>query len=894
MTQRLGHQIEILAALAGGATLVTASERLARAARLSHAEAQRAAGLRAWERPAVLSWHGFLLGLFGQYEDAVFGEGGTAPRLLGNSQAQVLWEAVVRESNVAERLLQPAATAEAARDAWSLCQDFRLSLQQIGEHDSEDARQFVAWARGFFARCEAEGWLDEARLPRQLAVWLREGRLAPPRRLLFAGFDEWTPQQMDLLDALTVAGSDITRLEMPAAAKPAARRVTCPDAEQEMRAAAQWAAARLAENPRANIGIVVQDLAACRERFARVLDDVLCAPARMGQELPRPWNLSLGRPLAVWPLVHDALLALEIGRWPLSFATASRLLRSSFLAGAETEQYARARLELKLRTGGEQITLTRLLELARHQGDVPILTGAFDAGRAWADKLPAKQPPSVWARQFSDALRLLGWPGERQLDSREYQTLTAFRELLGDLARLDAVLSAVDYAEALARLGELAAGQTFQPATDDVPIQVLGMLEAAGLQFDHLWVLGLSDDRWPASPRPNPLLPVALQRRYNLPHASARRELQFAQHLTARLLASAAEVVVSTPARDADQDLRPSPLIASLPEALLTELPQRAAMPYAQFLHAAAPTLETFSDVRGTALLLTEARGGTGILKSQAACPFQAFALYRLGAKVLETPAPGLDAKTRGSLVHRMLEELWRELGSRSRLAALNEPERAALIERCVAAAIRELRTKFPHTSAPRFFALEHRRLVVLAQAWLSVELERDAFEVQALETTHPVRLGPLSFTTRVDRMDRLADGSLAIIDYKTGDAKPVAWDGERPDEPQLPCYAVGNREHLAAVLFGVLRPGELGYRGYAKSGNRLPGVSVYDSEDGGAWEGLLVQWQEVLSRLATEFAAGEASVDPKDRNQTCKYCHLAALCRVDELQNGGAADDEG
>ena len=68
------------------------------------------------------------------------------------------------------------------------------------------------------------------------------------------------------------------------------------------------------------------------------------------------------------------------------------------------------------------------------------------------------------------------------------------------------------YADAVSRLRRMAADTLFQPETPDVPIQVLGELEATGMQFDHLWVMGLSDETWPRGPRPNPFLPVELQR----------------------------------------------------------------------------------------------------------------------------------------------------------------------------------------------------------------------------------------------------------------------------------------------------------------------------------------------------------------------------------------------
>ncbi len=119
MTQRLWHESEILMALEAGATVVAASERLARAVRLAQAEAARARAAEVWERPEVLSWGVFLQRQFSVYEETRLQPG---PRLLGAHQAETLWETVIHAGHAGSALLQPAATASAADAAWAVCQ----------------------------------------------------------------------------------------------------------------------------------------------------------------------------------------------------------------------------------------------------------------------------------------------------------------------------------------------------------------------------------------------------------------------------------------------------------------------------------------------------------------------------------------------------------------------------------------------------------------------------------------------------------------------------------------------------------------------------------------------------------------------------------------------------
>ena len=83
-----------------------------------------------------------------------------------------------------------------------------------------------------------------------------------------------------------------------------------------------------------------------------------------------------------------------------------------------------------------------------------------------------------------------------------------------------------------------------------------------------------------------------------------------------------------------------------------------------------------------------------------------------------------------------------------------------------------------------------------------------------------------MTLALRLDRVDRLDDGSIAVIDYKTGgDAEPDAWLGERPRLPQLPLYAEAlGVDRVSAVAFGRVRTGDTGYSRPRARQRRFPG----------------------------------------------------------------------
>jgi len=259
--------------------------------------------------------------------------------------------------------------------------------------------------------------------------------------------------------------------------------------------------------------------------------------------------------LVSYPLVSTAFLVLELAGKEIEFERVSRMLRSPFLAGGDTEMANRALLDEQLRKRAEpRITLEQLLMLIKRKhssANCPIFLQQISALAEFRKaNLFGLQAPSVLARAIFGVLRTFGFPGERTLDSSEYQTLKKWHEVVAEFAVLDRVIPRIGYIEGVSRLHRMAAKTLFQPETPDVPIQLLGVFEATGMEFDHLWVMGLSDTVWPFHPRTNPFLSIELQRSAKLPRGSATESLELARRFTSEWLYSADEVILSYPRQE--------------------------------------------------------------------------------------------------------------------------------------------------------------------------------------------------------------------------------------------------------------------------------------------------------------------------------------------------------
>jgi probable DNA repair protein len=906
---------QVRAWLDAGATVITPNRRLARDLKRDHDDAQQRLGRTVWPAADILPWDAWLARAYDEVQPSA-----SRPLLLASAQQRVLWEQVLSTSGALPPLALADAVAASVGGAWDLLHRHAGLDALARTAQTDEQRAFRDWSAAFAQRLR---WLDattSAQLPVLLAERALDRSWSAPTWLVLAGFGvgivDLPPATRRLLDALREAGSRIDlaplRTDGPAAT---VRRVACTDLSSQWQQVAAWAQDRLRAQPAARIGIVVPDLGAQRDALTAALTDAL-APALRVQPDPqavRAFNVSLGPPLAQAPLVDTALGLLELVTGDLDIARLGSVLRSPFLAhGApdEIEWSRRARLDRALRDDGRwQVSLEALRRAAmrsdgegQHHADAaPRLADALTRIARRRSAAPRRQSLSAWIAFMAGVLQDAGFPGTRALDSVEYQTHQRWRELLAGLGALDGLLGPLAFADALARVRRAAADTLFQPESEDVPVQVMGVLESTHLAFDHLWIANLSDERWPAAAQPSPWLSLGMQRAWRLPQAAPEAALEDARRRQDGWLAAAREVVFSHAAREGDRTIAASPLIAAVPlgmsEGKSEGAPEAPPVSLAHRL-ARRTTLEPLADDPAPPLtpeLRLALRGGTRVVTDQSACPFRAFATHRLHAEPLAEPRPGLDAMLRGGLLHATLESFWKGLGSQAALHALDDAARHARVVAGADAALDALAADRPDLVGPRLRELERERLLRAVHAWLEIEDRRPPFTVVTVEARGEIALGGLQLRVRPDRVDRLADGSLAIIDYKTGRVTIGDWLDARPDGPQLPLYATayadgmlgGDAQPVGALAYVQLRPGETRLRAVAAADGLLPGATVIRPDQARiarpGWAGLMADWRDILARLADEFVRGEAAVAPKSLAKSCRYCALPLLCRVGE-----------
>ena len=852
----------LLAAVAAGRTVLAPNTELANALFDAVQRAHRDAGDEVWPTPRV---HDYSSWLREQHVERQLSEA-IAPRLLSEVEERELWRMVIDTAQSGKDFLDPAGAARAARRARRTLFEYAIPIKALDAAHSEECAAFLEWNRAFERRCSALGCVSADSLlghfgsPGSPIDWIESPQWRPAARRWLEQHGRVLPPQRQVQTELSI--------------------VRAPSPTAELAAIADWARGKLAEDG-FRAWICVPDL---NRRRAEVVDafDAALAPQRFalrGDLRAAPYAVAGGTPLADYAPVRAALELLAASVGTVAFVQFSALLRAPELQASDSEAGSAARLDVALRRrASNDADFVGWLDLADRVAAASQMAPVAAVQRLRAahhvlSQLQGARLFSEWVAVWMGALQHGPWAFSRRWSSIEYQAAEAFRELLAGLSLGDAVFGTHSRDSAQRILARAARETAFQVQTGVPAIWVSGQLLDPWLDYGGLWVSGCNDEQWPQPVAPVALLPVGVQRQYGVIPASAESQLALAIDLQSRWQKRANQCVFSLSDSGEGSSSMPSPLLPKIVPVDLTATPQ----PHWLKMLERTPGLESVWDEQAPPHAGNERTRGVATLRAQSRCAFRGFAETRLDAQPLEQPVPGFNERERGELVHHALQHVWTQLGDSNALQTVRADAEQRLIDEAASRAIESVCQR--RDPGRRWRLREGVRLRNLLTKWLQLERTRAPFSIEALEGRDQIaRFGGLEFRVRIDRVDRLSDGARVLIDYKTGAAEPD-WRGERPDNPQLPVYALLSPDALVAVAYAKVNAAESGFVAESERGEIFPRTRRSELEGMATFAELVQVWSRRIERIAGEFAAGRAEVAPTIK--ACQSCKLQGLCRV-------------
>ncbi len=836
-------------AIARDAVVITASRRLARELQAAYAAQQLEAGVQSWVTPAISFWNDWCKRQLEAVADPL-----PLPLPIDNFSSSILWERCLKK-HAPDGLPALSGVIRQARDAWQRLNDWNVPLADVADSArSPDEQMFAAAAADYQGLLESAAWTDRDGIPRLITGLLANKLIRAPKAVVFAGFDRFSPAVTNVIDALTAAGCSVETAPAPGTSAEVCV-ASFADHDAEMRAAGAWARHILQNDAQAKVAIISPALQSEADRSARLVREGL-APGWQyaGESLRAAVNVSYGRKLSDFPAISSALLILRWIHHGLSTREISLLLRSNCLVSQALA--GRSRLELTLRRLPDRAwsagSLLRALKGRDESADSLAWFRGMQAVIALQQDARQAASPAYWAGRMDSLLSAWCWPGEGALTSSEFQLINRWRELLNELAKTAIVTPQLRFNEAVQRLASLAAEVIFQAEADAGVVSLMGTLEAAGMEFDHLWISGMHAGLWPPAGNPSSLLSRQLQKESGLPDATPADTLLFSRRVLQRLTGCAPAVVLSWPGSDGESELAASSL---LDEMALERYcgPGDPGWHAAQYCATDATAIVTDDPV--PAVTADEiVRGGAYTVQRQTVEPFAAFVYGRLGVRRADAIETGIAPGVRGDIIHSALHTLF---AGRPSQADVRNWDSANLEQRLGSAIDSALAEHLRHadTTHTRLLGLERTRIFQLLRSFISAEIERPGYVVVDVEKSIDSAAYGVRLALRIDRIDRLADGSLLVIDYKTGGPKNLLNRDGDPLDLQLVVYADVLQETVGGLALINIDSRSISYKGTG-------GSVEWDVARQDAWPERLDAWRDEVHRALREIAAGDVRIN--------------------------------
>ncbi|MBW1742144.1 MAG: PD-(D/E)XK nuclease family protein [Deltaproteobacteria bacterium] len=890
-------QTALLSACQPGSLILTSGGRLARHLKHRYRKSQMAVGKTGWASPEVFSLNAWIRKAW----DMTW----PSRHPLSKVSCFALWKEACSSVPPPEPFLPDSSLFQALDETYAVLA--RHGLPTEGPPSS--ASPLVAWRSKIMKTFETLtnnlNGFHPALLPVHLAQAVQEGLVSLPETIVLAAFETPAPIEEALFDSMGTV-CRLSRIDLPAGSPEKTKRITMSNRKQEV----GWLTGQLVVDaqtiPLNRIGVVAPDAEAYIPHIGKSFREI------MGDSLGESWsayNIAVGTSLSERSLVQSGLLPLRFWVEGQPRTVLLSLILSTYYGRWSTDRDHVARVDQLWRRHGTDAGLHSLLGVI--SGQSPELFSLLNGGsptlgealNSFAGK--TSRTGAEWVETVESFWNMFGFPViADEIDTGAWNHLkTLLHRIREDLGKTR--MSLADFTGLLNHF--LSEEMVHVSGNEEAGLQVLGIIESRGLDFDKLYVLGLAAGSLPRPVRPLPLLDP--QERQSVLGATTESQYHFAQRAFHHLLACAPDVTLIRPEEESAEPLAPSPFwtLASGEETHPTvdiwNAPDAVSARTAWLQQAnkglAHPTNfpPVDSAVNGYTLPKTVSVSALSIAFR---CPFRFFAEKVLGLLPLDELITGIPPLERGNLLHRTLAIFTRRCRDQGLVGERDWAAMETLLKTCsdeVLSAAGETPNTQKGGVDQHSWTVERLRWVGgeegtqgLLTAWLRLEGQRLdegwrwlCEEASFEGLSHPD--WPFSVAGRVDRVDYHVDNGYALWDYKTGGIPTRKDVLEHLIDPQILAYVHAAKEgRIPEISGGKANKGHIsgGYIRLKAASTVVLSEFMKEEED---LDIVLQDWKEAVAGIGYRLASGQFGAEPGHvsngvrEEKACRYCPYRPLC---------------
>ena len=491
-------------------------------------------------------------------------------------------------------------------------------------------------------------------------------------------------------------------------------------------------------------------------------------------------------------------------------------------------------------------------------------------------KLSRTEKPGAVILNFLESIGYLKYftTEEEQGNPEVIRQIYQLKQFFNYLKKYEDIIPGANVAEFLEHFESILEsgdeGEMYQPTDTPDSVNIITIHKAKGLEFKYVFVVNMVEDRFPSRRRgesielPEPLI------KEKLPegdfHVQEERRLFYVAVTRAK------EKLFLTSA-DYYSEKRPKKISRFLDELEFKIIQSKKNE--TEFLGLYSRNKKEIADFKYT---LPKALSYSKI-NSYERCPYQ----FKL-AYILEIPTKSAPSLSFGQTIHSTLHKFYKEVQT------LNSAEQTSLFapkSYLPAGEAGDLSPKTGEIKVPTFDEL----IKMYEESWMEggyknkkqkddyykkgkeilktfYKLEENNWTVPiVLEGFFKIKIGDYFFTGRIDRIDKTSNGSLEIVDYKTGQAKEkITGD----DKNQLLIYQLASQTLTEYKNFGQV--GNLTYY-YLEE-------SIKQSFLGTPEE--LEKLKDKILEVMEKIKSGDFSATPSDH--VCRHCDFKDICEFRKL----------